>query len=402
MALTSVNNKLLESNFTCLVVALFVLSTAFYVFPAGQIQPGHYLALIIILIGSSFIRWDTLNSSEKLLAIFGGYALTINVFYYFNLQSKEFLSSISYWAYNILLFISLNHIIPKSYKVRASIRYIFLLCLLIIFALWSLNYNRNDVSFGTRFIGQFNDPNQAGYWLMCAFLGLFFFANKGFWHNCYFQLNCLIIVAVLIFATESRSAIIGLIPLTLGFIWLRFFKEEISLLKPIFKFSLVITLLIIAVSLSAKKNNIDTLNTNTFSTQEVATLNRLTNTKWYSEAKIRGYFRPFEFPKYLLFGAGQGNDARFDSPHEIHSSFLSIFFYYGIFGLIFFLGFLYQIFRRLSLPEALMLSAPFVYGLFTYGLRTPIFWVLMAIVVATRPIVLKTFDSPSKQVLNAN
>ncbi len=390
MALTSVNNKLLDSNFTWLVVALFVLSTTIYVFPAGQIQPGHYLALIIILIGSNFIRWDTLNSSDKLLAIFGVYALTINFFYYFNLQSKEFLSSFIYWSYNIVLFISLNHIIPKSSKVRASIRYIFLLCLLIIFALWSLNYNRNDVSFGTRFIGQFNDPNQAGYWLICAFLGLFFFANKGFWHNCYFQLNCLIIVAVLIIATESRSAILGFIPLTLGFIWLRFFKEKISPLKPIFIFSLAITFLIIAASLSAKQN-IDT-----------PKKNRLTTSEWSSEAKIRGYFRPIEFPKYTLFGAGQGNDARFDSPHEIHSSFLSVFFYYGIFGLILFLGFLYQIFRRLSLPEALMLSAPFVYGLFTYGLRTPIFWVLMAIVVATRPIVLKTFDSPSKQVLNAN
>ena len=113
---------------------------------------------------------------------------------------------------------------------------------------------------------------------------------------------------------------------------------------------------------------------------------RFLSTDWLDQAKLRGYYRPFEYPQYLIFGAGHGDEARFNSKVEMHSSLLGVFFYYGIVGLMLFVGFLYQVFRRLNLPEAIMLSAPFVYGFFTFGLRTPIFWVLMAIVVASRPL----------------
>jgi membrane-bound ClpP family serine protease len=94
MARTSVNNKLLDSHFTWGVVALFVLGTIIYVFPVGQIQPGHYLAPIIILMGASFIRWRDLNPGDKWLSVFGFYTLVINGYYYFSHQNIDFLFSI--------------------------------------------------------------------------------------------------------------------------------------------------------------------------------------------------------------------------------------------------------------------------------------------------------------------
>ena len=387
MAQTSVNNKLLDSHFTWGVVALFVLGTIIYVFPVGQIQPGHYLAPIIILIGASFIRWRDLNPGDKWLSVFGFYTLVINGYYYFSLQNVDFLFSIFYWGYNVLLFIALSHLLSHSSRVRSVLPYAFLLCIAIILILWSVGYLRVNI-FDNRFMGQFNDPNQMGNWLLCAFIGLFFLTDKGVLRNRYFQLLILIIVALLISAASSRSATFGLVPLLIGFIWLRFFREKLSLPKPVLVLILGVAIVSIVAILGTKVNtHVDMTNLDSSLKQEMP-LKRLLTTDWQSEAKLRGYFRPSEYPKYLIFGAGHGDEARFNSEHEIHSSFLSVFFYYGVFGLILFLGFLHQVFRRLSLPEALMLSAPFVYGLFTYGFRTPIFWVLMAIVVATRPIIL--------------
>jgi hypothetical protein len=397
-----VNQKLLESHFTWVVVALFVLGTVIYIFPVGQIQPGHCLALVIILMGVSLVRWHDLNIGDKWLIAFGVYALIVNTYYYFSLQNPEFLSSIFYWAYNIALFIALSHILSAAPKVRLALPYVLLVCLAIIFVLWAVGfgYLQSDVN-ELRFIGSFNDSNQLSYWLICSFLGLYLLSDNGILRNRYIQLGCLIVIALLISAAGSRSGSFGLLPLAAGFIWLRFFKDKLSLPKPILLLILGVVLIGIVSILGSKVNtHVANSNQELSSAQDVP-LNRLASTEWKREARIRGYFRPIKHPQYLLFGAGHGQESRFNSIQEIHSSFLSVFFYYGILGLVLFMGFLYQIFRRLSLPEALMLSAPFVYGLFTYGFRTPIFWVLMAIVVATRPKVLKAFESRSKQVSNA-
>jgi hypothetical protein len=206
-------------------------------------------------------------------------------------------------------------------------------------------------------------------------------------------------VTLLISAAGSRSATFGLIPLAVGFIWLRFFKEKTALPKPVLLIVLALAVASMVAVLGAKVNKFAVTTGQETALTEHMPLNRLATTEWQIEAKKRGYLRPIDFPQYLLFGAGHGDEARFNSPYEIHASFMGVFFYYGIFGLALFFGFLFQIFRRLSLPEAVMLSAPFVYGLFTYGLRTPIFWVLMAIVVAARPIILNSVTNKEQVML---
>jgi hypothetical protein len=101
-------------------------------------------------------------------------------------------------------------------------------------------------------------------------------------------------------------------------------------------FILGVAIVSIVAILGTKVNtHVDTAKLDTSLKQEMP-LKRLLTTDWQSEAKLRGYFRPIDYPKYLIFGAGHGDEARFNSKHEIHSSFLSIFFYYGVFGLILF------------------------------------------------------------------
>src|SRR5690606_25026545 len=70
----------------------------------------------------------------------------------------------------------------------------------------------------------------------------------------------------------------------------------------------------------------------------------------------RGYERLWEYPQYLIYGAGEGAHWRFmdvlyaersiGGGREIHSGLASVLFSYGIFGFALFAGFIYAIFRK--------------------------------------------------------
>ena len=94
----------------------------------------------------------------------------------------------------------------------------------------------------------------------------------------------------------------------------------------------------------------------------------------------RGFDILLDFPEHLIFGAGQGGyDIYSPTAHEIHSTWFGILFYYGAFGLILFLYFLYKIYRRLAFADRMLFLAPMIYGFTTYNARTTIFWFLIAV-----------------------
>jgi hypothetical protein len=95
--------------------------------------------------------------------------------------------------------------------------------------------------------------------------------------------------------------------------------------------------------------------------------------------EARGYDRILYHPEYLFFGAGEGVYARFRSAQvsELHSSFGTILFSYGVVGVGLFAYGLYLICR----PDpklALSLLPPFAVGLAHNGMRFPLLWVLLA------------------------
>jgi len=96
----------------------------------------------------------------------------------------------------------------------------------------------------------------------------------------------------------------------------------------------------------------------------------------------RAYDRLWRFPEYLVLGAGEGNTMRFvdDQKHamEIHSSFATIAFSYGIVGSLLFAAFLWSVLRRSSLRDMLAVVAIFAYGMTHQGLRSTMLWVFLA------------------------
>ncbi len=98
----------------------------------------------------------------------------------------------------------------------------------------------------------------------------------------------------------------------------------------------------------------------------------------------RGYDRIANHPEYLVFGAGEGMSARFESEavaHELHSIFGALLFSYGLPGIGLFVLLLVQI-LRLGRWSALMALGPtFIYGLAHQGLRFTQLWLLLGLVI---------------------
>ena len=94
----------------------------------------------------------------------------------------------------------------------------------------------------------------------------------------------------------------------------------------------------------------------------------------------RGYDRIWEFPQYLLFGAGEGAYDRFRrwDNQEFHSTFGTILFSYGLVGSTFFVWWMLKLYRVSGIHYFAYLFPPVLYGVAHQGLRFSLLWLLLA------------------------
>jgi hypothetical protein len=95
----------------------------------------------------------------------------------------------------------------------------------------------------------------------------------------------------------------------------------------------------------------------------------------------RGYDRILNHPGYLLLGAGEGAFDRFQSflDGEIHSSFGTIVFAYGLPGLLLFSLFMVKLMGRCGGSSWVLLLPALAYGMTHQGLRFTMLWVLFGV-----------------------
>lgn len=242
-----------------------------------------------------------------------------------------------------------------------------------------------DAYWGMRLVGTFNDPNQMSYWLLCALVGSFLLKNRPAWFSPYLGIVLVLLVFVIAMLAGSRGAMIATLVLMLSNLWWVADALDADQRKRLSRAKIVIYLVGVAALMllllgllyefhTAVRVALDDL------------INRATRTDYIGQLAIRGYTRLYEFPQYLLFGAGEGQYGRFTAGvFEIHSSWAAPLFYYGVIGFGLIYGFFYQLIKgRLRGWQLLAISAPFVYGLFTYGLRTPMFWIMLAVIYTQR------------------
>lgn len=238
---------------------------------------------------------------------------------------------------------------------------------ILVLAVFSLaGLGRYD--FFPRYNGFFNDPNQMAFWVICL-LSVFILASS--------KNNSKLIILFLsglsvyiVTASLSRSALVGLFFVVIGiYLKVQGFGSSKDFKKAMLTGFLSLCCIIAAILYSD------------FDFSNLDIVERMLNTRFDEQADIRGYYRAIQFPEYLFLGAGQGLDFRFNSIHEIHSSWMALFFYYGFVGAVLFLLLLSKIFFRLDIADKFIFLGPLFYGFSTYGLRTPVFWLFLAAAV---------------------
>ncbi|QTP57378.1 hypothetical protein HNO53_00765 [Billgrantia antri] len=219
-----------------------------------------------------------------------------------------------------------------------------------------------------RATGSFNNPNQLAFFSLCAMLLLMLLDD--------FRpplrplmLAGLAAAVVNLLAASSLGAMGGAVLVGLG--WA---VANAGQLRHFARLSLLVPLILVAV-LVANLHSEGQVQRNL-----QARLDRA-STKVENMVEERRFDRLTHFPEYAILGAAEGERQRF-APYdgnEIHSSFVGMLFAYGIPGLGLLLAILFMALRRAPFYAWMGMAGPLVYSLSHNGLRTTLFWLVLAV-----------------------
>ena len=351
---------------------LFLLLIPIYVLPVGLPQPADLL--VVVLAPIALIRWDrrldiATATTIKALIWFTLWVALVDYGWAFILwkwtNRRDFIVHPLYYLFNLALFVSAILIARRDRRLflRATTRIAFITIIVQVAA--SFVY-RTKLYRGELF---FDSPNQLGYYaLLCACL--FAVTQRPLGTSRLWSAVGVSGCAYLAVLSASRASLAGIV--------LLFFVLVFSSPRMIIACSLI------AVALSSLGGPL--------SHAIDASEDRITHDRFrkLSFAEERGYDRLWNYPQYLVLGAGEGDYKRFvkegDSGRELHSSFGSVLFGYGIVGMTLFGIFVVRVVRGASLRSTLMLVPALVYTIAHQGLRFTMFWVALAVFVVLKQL----------------
>ena len=354
--------------------AIFLISFPFYFFPAGDLQISDFIMALFfvkLIASGNLIPKQRFKQYMKFFTYFLVYLIIVNMSVwaiYLGQKMKGLPGYImsSFYIYNYLVF-GLSFALYRRFKlefIRLSfIAVIFALALQII-----LQPFASGVSSGTtRGIFFFANPNQLGYYSLISLTMILLF-EKMLVVKPLVKYGAFAICTYMAMQSLSQAAVFSIIIL----IGLYFLESGFVNVKSFFAIAFVglIGFLVIANTEFGKEF---TSNFEKRATEE--------REEGVTEFEYRGYDRIINHPGYLVLGAGEGAYNRFDTyieNHEIHSSFGTILFCYGIPGITLFLTFIFRLFIGIKWKVAIYILPILAYGMTHMGLRFTIFWVSLS------------------------
>ena len=352
---------------------LVLLLSPVYVVHSGLPQPGDWLA--VLLLPAALFTWDgkldrRSSAIVRALLWFTLWVCLVNYAWAAVLgrwnHLKDFVIHPFFYIFNASSFLCALVLARNDRErfVRITVDVMFFTIVVLVGAsfIYRSDYYRGQVFF--------NSPNQLGYYaLLCACL----FAmtqrplNLGRLRAAV-GVTCCAYLAIL---SASRSAAAG-----------------ICVLLFVLVFSNVRTIIIASIAAVALLSLGGPISKAIDTSQKRAAENRDPRTSFAEE---RGYDRIWRNPEYLVTGAGEGAYERFvfregETKRELHSSFGSVVFGYGIIGLTLFMIFAVRVVRGSPLRLTLAFVPALIYTVAHQGLRFTTFWVVLAIFVVLTAI----------------
>ena len=356
---------------------MYLVLTPFYVFRSGMPQPAD-----MIMAGMVFLLFSgiAIQPSLKYFACFCmiGFAIvvvTINMLWWSVYYDSAFLKSSMFYPYNVGVFIFVVSMIAHFGKRMITVTLTGLMVALVVEVILAIVLPGG----GYRGTGTFNNPNQLGYWSLLvpacwlvartdnriglpdfAFLAMAgYLAALSLSKAAMVAIGLLFVLAILGQGLRSRWIGTGLMLIaSILTLWLALpesLKESVGDRVASEDGGLV-------AKVTERLESIGESNDDS--------------------ADARGYDRMWRYPRYLLFGAGEGAMERFNeggSRMEMHSTWGTLIFSYGVTGTLLFAAGLWGIFSASPIRYSLYLMPLFLYGITHNGMRDSMLWTFLAL-----------------------
>jgi hypothetical protein len=318
-----------------------------------QLADYYFVVVVALVFGS--IPFRILRSSAAALgafACFVAYTALVNLAWGVQLENLSLLKNSLFYGYDFLLFLTCLALY-SAFKERFLEVTVYAVGGSVVLQALLSPLAPRGVSRQALF---FNNENQLGYFCVLA-ATVFVLGARHFAIRLRYQVPVYAAVGYLALISQSRSAILALGVLT-GLALLNRPVRLVLFLGAAFVVYLLVTM---APPLLSKSEE------------------RFVVAGEYDSAAARGYDRIVNYPEHLLFGAGEGAYERFRSDlyaSELHSSYGTLLFCYGIVGAALFTAGLVCVCRR-DLRCALYLIPAFIHGFVHQGVRFAFFWAML-------------------------
>lgn len=312
---------------------MYILLSPFYFFRSGVPQIADFVGvifIIVLLIKNNFKLYILKKGNPlNFLFLFVIWAFVVTLSWILVISDISIIIYPVYYLYNWLFIYFLYILYEKKINILSIIFKAISYSLIIQFL---LSFFVID-PFAFRQVIFFNNPNQLGHFALTN-TTIFLFLSE------YFKMNKILFTLTLLsgiyltFLSLSNAAMIALF-LLLIIHFFKFFKKSF---KYLFLFLVIILVLLPFIP---EDSLITTITNNVYL--------RITSIPEESDNSLamRGYDRIVNHPEFWFFGAGEGSFQRFESAinGEIHSSWGTIFFSYGLIGTLLFLLFFLNVFE---------------------------------------------------------
>jgi hypothetical protein len=328
----------------------------------GVPQPADYVIaalLLALLAGPGYGMLPAHLPAVRAFACFVAYVALVNLAWGVLTLNLSIVQYSVYYVYGVLVFLAFLVLYARFREQLLRVTFHGVAASLLLQAVLSpLAPER----LGFRRMVFFNNPNQLGYFTVvgaCLFyLGTRHVRMKGWYQACVYGAG-----GYLALLSLSKTAFLSLTVLAV----LVLLERPLVLLlgPPLLGFLLAAALYVPRdIAPSILRNLQD----------------RLTRQEVDETIAGRGYDRFLSHPEYIFFGAGEGDYQRFRSEliSELHSSYGTLLFCYGVVGTALFTWGVILVCRRTDVMSALCLAPVFTFGLAHHGLRANLFWVLLA------------------------
>lgn len=376
------------------LVLIYLVLKPFYLFGSGGLQVADLFLLAsfaLICVESATNKnsrkvISKIAKEHKLFAFFVVSTIIINGLYFVIYPEVKFVLSSLYYIFNLIALVTFSFFAKDKIFLRRT-GSVFKFNLLLQLMIWAMSFGRYYSP--DRYMGTFNDPNQFGYYVLLSFFFIYMISFILGLKRLYIYY---VLALFLIFLSGSTGMLLGMSVFSVGYaiVYIKHrLRKPYNLARSVVYAFTIASLLLLPSGLIIMNFSGETgRNSRQYDSTEQPIIERLDQKKNMADGDTgntlwedRVLDTVIKYPWYVLYGSGEGAFKRFvgvtNYGSEIHSTFPSIVFYYGVLPTLVLIIWVYRQLRSASLHIMIVYVSLFATSFILLNQRQALFWVLI-------------------------